>query len=226
MDTSASSTADNLGKYWGYKHFADRYNGLVKTFVEVTGSTNPFYMFDTSKMRDPGDVVWLSQKQIFDMIRTELSLLIAYMEDTLGVKEDEILNLRNFLQANLRRAIFDQPEREAQVQDVVEQILIGRGLEKGLDYDREVGRVKVSIKEVVPDFIFPRLSLVLEVKLLKDSNQRGRLIDEINADISSYAKQYSHILFLIYDLGVIRDEREFRSGLEAADAVGVLVVKH
>ena len=51
------------------------------------------------------------------------------------------------------------PESERDVQDVVEQLLIGRGYEKGIDYDREVGRVKVSSKEVIPDFIMALLIL-------------------------------------------------------------------
>jgi hypothetical protein len=50
-------------------------------------------------------------------------------------------------------------------------LLIGRGFTKGIDYDRETGRVKVSIKEVVPDFVFPKLGLALEVKLSTDKDK-------------------------------------------------------
>lgn len=68
--------------------------------------------------------------------------------------------IADFLQANLWRGVIERPERERDVQNVVEQLLIGRGLEKGIDYDREVGRVKVSSKEVVPDFVLPQLHVV------------------------------------------------------------------
>ena len=78
---------------------------------------------------------------------------------------------------------------------------IGRGMRKGIDYDREVGRVKISVKEVVPDFIMPMLSLALEVKLIKTAGQRvRRVVDEINADIASYSKGYDQLLFVVYDL--------------------------
>jgi hypothetical protein len=112
------------------------------------------------------------------------------------------------------------------VQDVVEALLIGRGLTKGIDYDREVGRVKVSIKEVVPDFILHKLSMAIEIKLSKDKNKSKAIVDEINADIQAYAKQYSRLLFIIYDVGSIRDETEFKQDLENSQNTGVIVVKH
>ena len=36
---------------------------------------------------------------------------------------------------------------------------------------------------------------------------------------------YKFLLFIVYDLGVIRDEVEFRGDLEAIDSVRVIVVK-
>ena len=99
-------------------------------------------------------------------------------------------------------------------------------MRKGQDYDREVGRVKYSSKEVVPDFIVPKLSLAIEVKLIKTAQRVRSVVDEINADIVSYSKKYAQLLFLVYDLGCIRDEMEFRQDLESATSVSVVVVKH
>ena len=118
------------------------------------------------------------------------------------------------------------PETERDVQDTVEALLIGRGYEKGTDYDREVGRVKVSSKEVIPDFIVPPADLVMEIKFVKDKSKQGPIVDEINADIAAYSKEYEQLLFVVYDLGVIRDEAEFRRDLETNDCVRVLIVKH
>ena len=67
--------------------------------------------------------------------------------------------------------------------------------------------------------------LAIEIKLLKDQKQLGSVIDEINADIAAYLMRYKYLLFIVYDLGVIRDEVEFRGDLEAIDSVRVLVVK-
>ncbi|MDQ3897336.1 MAG: hypothetical protein M3326_08885 [Actinomycetota bacterium] len=110
---------------------------------------------------------------------------------------------------------------------MIEQLLIGRGLEKGIDYDREVGRVKVSSKEVVPDFVLPQLDTAIEAKLLKHPLSLGRMIDEINAEIQAYSQKYHSIVFVVYDVaGVVRDDAEFRRDLEAVDGVKVVLVKH
>ena len=111
------------------------------------------------------------------------------------------------------------------MQDAVEALLIGRRLQKGVDYDREVGRVKVSAKEVVPDFIMPRLSLAIEVKLIKTPSRVRLVVDEINADIRAYSKGYRSLLFIVYDLGHIRDEIEFKQDLEDPGNVSIVVVK-
>ncbi len=112
------------------------------------------------------------------------------------------------------------------VQNAIEQLLIGRGMQRVLDYDRESGRVKVSIKEVIPDFNFPMLGLALEVKLAKTTAKSREIVDEINADIQAYGKWYRSILFVVDDLGSIRDESEFKRDLEATNGVSVIVVKH
>jgi hypothetical protein len=78
----------------------------------------------------------------------------------------------------------------------------------------------------VPDFLFARLGLALEVKLLREHARLGPLIDEINADIRAYSKSYSRLMFVVYDLGIIRDEVQFRADLEAENAVALVVVKH
>ena len=62
----------------------------------------------------------------------------------------------------LRKVIYEIPEKELTVQNGIESILVGYGLSKGIDYDRETGRVKVSAKETIPDFIFDRLNLALD----------------------------------------------------------------
>ena len=51
-------------------------------------------------------------------------------------------------------------------------------------------------------------------------------MDEINADIRAYGKAYATILFIVYDLGTIQDESEFKNGLETSEGdIQVVVVK-
>jgi len=57
--------------------------------------------------------------------------------------------------------------------------------------------------------------------------QEALIVDEINADIQSYGKKYSSILFIVYDLGSIQDETAFKHGLETVDGnINVIIVKH
>ena len=118
------------------------------------------------------------------------------------------------------------PFTEVQIQNAIEQLFIGKGLVKGIDYGRETGRVQVSIKEVVPDFILYKLNLAIEVKLSKSRTKSKTIVDEINADILAYGKQYRNILFVIYDLESIRDEDEYKKDLDNGNNVRLVIIKH
>lgn len=227
MEQSIKDEPDsNVWKYTSYKTYARKYNQLVQEVAKIINGTALLDVFDIEKMPGLGDTIPIQQKNYFDSVHVNLSILKAFLENIIEYKQDKILQIRDFLEANLRRATFKSPEKEVEVQDTIEQLLIGRGMEKGVDYDREVGRVKISIKEVVPDFILQKLGLALEVKLSKTSTKSKTIVDEINADIISYLKEYRSILFLVYDLGNIRDEAEFKGDLEIHEGVSVVVVKH
>ena len=181
--------------------------------------------YDIAKIPGGGDTLAFQQKEIFEGVHANVSLLKSFLENKIAVIEDETAAIRDFFQAKLRSAIFRTPESEREVQDAVEQLLIGRGLQKGHEYDREVGRVKVSSKEAVPDFILHRLSLAIALKLIKSTGRIREVVDEINADVAAYSKRYRSLLFIVYDLGYIRDEIEFRHDLEVSGNVAVVVVK-
>lgn len=227
MDASVRGDAlENQWKYGSYRQFIRKYNQLVGA-VATAGFASPILdAYNEEKIPSSMDTLAIQQKAYFDSAYANLSILIAHLENTLEPNESRILSLKDFFQANLRRGVFAVPTAERDVQDIVEQLLIGRGMQRGTDYDRETGRVKVSIKEVVPDFVLLKLDLALEVKLAKTEQRAKDIVDEINADISAYGLRYSGLLFVVYDLGTIRDEQEFRHGLETAGKVDVIVVKH
>ena len=52
------------------------------------------------------------------------------------------------------------------------------------------------------------------------------MIEEINADITAYSKEYKNILFIIYDVGIIRDETEIKRDIENVEGVNVIIIKH
>lgn len=136
--------------------------------------------------------------------------------------EDDI---GDFLKSKLRSAIFVTPEKEKQVQDTIEILMIGRGMCKGKDYDRETGKFNFAGKECIPDFIIPNQDLCIEVKLLR-KGKKSEIIEQIKSDITAYGSKYSSQLFVVYDLGVIRDEDEFINDFETnGKNVKVIIVK-
>ena len=136
-----------------------------------------------------------------------------------------LIILKTLFNRGCVQSYFEKPQREVEVQNAIESLLLGRGLSKGSDYDRETGKFEFSGKEYIPDFIIPKLQLCIEVKLLRDG-RKSKVIEEISADITAYAKQYERQLFVVYDLGVIQNEEEFRRDIENAGNVKLIIVKH
>ncbi len=213
-------------KYASYKQYARKYNLIVSETAQHIALPSMIEAFDLDKIPNSHDATAIYQQEVFSAVHANASILKTYLEGELGVVDDEITALRDFIQARLRSAIFSVPENEHVLQDALETLLIGRGLQKGQDYDREVGRVKISTKEVVPDFILAKLDLAIEVKYVNSPARARDVIDEINADIPAYSKQYRTLLFVVYDVGHIRDEVEFRTDLELQRGVSVILVKH
>jgi len=224
--TTASGDMANIGNFTSFKFFLRKYNDLAKEATPLLPSTTMLDLFVLENIKGSGSTTWPVQKELFEAAYSNIALLKSLLEGAIGYAEDQTHNLRDFIQANLRKAIFVLPERETEVQNSVEALIVGRGMAKGIDYDRETGRVKTSGKEFVPDFIFPNLSLCLEVKLSKSPEKHKAIVDEINADIRAYGAQYERQLYVVYDLGIIRDEAEFKRDLEEAPGVSVIVVKH
>lgn len=227
MDKPLMSTVETHWRYVGFRDYMAKYQSIVNQVSQIVQITVPITQWDLSKIKGSMDTIGLLQKEAFEAVYTNLSLLGSFIEHTLGVRDDEIRSLSDFFQANLRKAVFDEPSREKNIQDVIEQLLIGRGLSRGIDYEREKGRVKVSIKETIPDFIVSRLSLAIEIKLSRDKAAARTIVDEINADIQAYGKAYAAIIFVVYDLGSIQDADEYRQGISSVEKnIHVVVVKH
>lgn len=226
MELSIRSGKEAILPYSGYATFLRRSNDLVTRAAQLISVDGLLDHYDLEKASNAFDTTTIAQKNMFEMSHANLSILRSLLEQAIGAHQSEIEALSLFVQVNLRRVLFEMPDREIQVQNGLEQLLIGRGYAKNIDYGRETGRVKISVKEVVPDFVLLKLGMAVEVKLVRDKVQCKAVVDEINADIQAYGKAYPHILFVVYDLGAVRDEGEFKAGLTNGDAVNVIVVKH
>jgi len=112
------------------------------------------------------------------------------------------------------------PEREKEIQDQFENLLIGADIE----FEREGPHIDYSSKAYIPDFSFNSIDLAVEIKLCK--TEEKTFIQQINDDILAYKTKFNNLLFIIYDLGVIRDVDTFKQSFEETENVIVHVIKH
>lgn len=134
----------------------------------------------------------------------------------------EIIRIMDLAESKLRKTIRATPKAEREVQDKFENLLVATDLE----YLREQERILYSSKTYQPDFAFPGIDTVLEIKLCNREGREREIISEINDDIVAYKTRYPNIIFLVYDVGHIRDVDRFKEDIESQDGVIVVVVKH
>lgn len=225
--TLNETATKEIGRYSAFKTYAKEYTNLVYQVAEIIDlSYENLRIYDANTMAGWRDTLWPEQKDIIESVVVYTDILISLLDNEIDFVNDEYSNLENFLKTKLRTVMFEQPTKEKDVQNAIEMLFVGRGWNKGIDYDRESGKFEFSGKEYIPDFIVKKLGLCIEVKLLKE-NRRSKIIEEINADITAYGKEYKRQLFVVYDLGFIRDEIEFKRDIEnSGDGIRVIVVKH
>lgn len=139
------------------------------------------------------------------------------------VKESNlIIHVLSTIQSQLRKSIRNEPNNEKTIQDSLETIFNV----KGFDFLREKEHIEYSSKTYVPDFTFPSISAIVEVKLCNSQKREKDIISEINDDILAYGTKYSNIIFIVYDIGIIRDVDMFRGSFSKHSNVIVEVIKH
>lgn len=226
MDASRNSRKDDVWLHSSFKIFMRKYNEVLIKAREIIDINAPVDMYNLEKVPSAFDTVTIQQRMYFDDVYSNLLILKTFIEASGGLAQVEADNILNFLKANLRKAIYDIPPNEKSVQNGIESLLIGKGKQKGIDYDRETGRVKIAGKESVPDFVFRNENMVLEIKICNRQGKLAEIIDEMNADIIAYSTEYESIYFLIYDIGFIRDEDEVIKGLQRSEKIKCCIVKH
>jgi hypothetical protein len=139
-----------------------------------------------------------------------------------GPETSAILKVINLAETKLRKVVRDKPSREIAIQDAFEALLIGAEI----PFSRETDRIEYSSKTYTPDFTMGKLDLVTEIKLCGREGREKEIIAEINDDILAYRTKYGNLLFVVYDLGFIRDTDRFGRSLEEHETVMVRVIKH
>lgn len=220
-----NSNTEEENRYTSYRYFAQIYNSLENQVKSVLKTDELFSNFKIEKLGSPSSTIWTYQKSIMEETLVNTGMLITALETNFDYIDDEFDNLENFFISKLRSVIFNKPQKEKEVQDAIESLLVGRGFNKGIEYCRESGRFSFSAKEYIPDFVVPKLNLCIEVKLLREG-RRSKIIDEICADITAYSTKYERQLFIVYDLGTIQNELEFKRDIESFENTKIVIIKH
>lgn len=200
MESRDKSQYSKMSAFSGHKTFATQLSYLVADVLKEFPGAN-FYTYDIIQMKDVFHSVYGYRRDIMDGVLIEVGKIRAFLQSKLGQEREEINEIISLITHKLRSIIRNTPNKESEIQDKIEDLLIGKGYNKGTDFDRETGRVKTGVKESVPDFIFRTLSLCIEVKFVKDSQGPKKITEEMNSDITSYSTAYSNIFFVVYDNG-------------------------
>lgn len=139
-----------------------------------------------------------------------------------GPEASIILKIINLAEYKLRKVIRSIPESEDEIQNAFEGLLVGGDL----SYSRETESIEYSSKTYTPDFTIKKSDLAIELKLCHRDGREKEIIAEINDDILAYQTKYGNLIFIIYDLGLIRDVDRFIGNFEENQGVVVKVVKH
>lgn len=108
----------------------------------------------------------------------------------------EIVRIVSIVENCLRKAIRNEPIKEREIQDALEVLFIGAGLE----FTREKEHIIYSTKTYIPDFVFKKIETVVEVKFCDRADDEKTLIAEINDDILAYQTKYPNLIFVVYDM--------------------------
>ncbi len=224
MESRDKSQYAKMTAFSGYITFAQQLQFLVLDVIKDFPDAQ-FYTFDASKMNFAKSV-YQTRKNIMDGILIESGKICAFLRAKLGEEHEEIQKVIKLIRLNLRSIVRSTPTNEKEIQEKIEDLLIGAGYVRGSDFDRETGRVKTGVKESIPDFVFNTLDFCIEAKIVKDKAGPKRVTEEINADIRSYGTTYSNIFFLVYDIGgQVSNVEHFKHNI-VGKHVYLEVVKH
>ena len=146
----------------------------------------------------------------------------VYEEKDTSKDVGKTITLIDLAQNKLRKTMRTVPQDEKEVQDKFEDVLTSVDFK----YLRDQETITYSSKSYKPDFTFPTIDTALEIKLCNRAGREKDIIAEINDDILAYKTKYPNVIFLVYDLGHIRDIDRFKADIESQDRVIVLVIKH
>jgi hypothetical protein len=220
---SGLATEPFFERYSVYPTYFSQYNRLLKAGEQSCGGEirTLFSTLDLPSV-EPFNTPGAYYKSYLELAANQLTSLAIYFKSKLPKTEKEIQSILDIITANLRASTYKEPKNEKEVQNTLETVFRARAL----PFEREKVTITYSSKNYIPDFTFASLDLVVETKICNRSGKEKELIDQINADIVAYQTKYTNLLFVVYDLGLIRDEAKFITDIQRNANVRVLVIKH
>lgn len=136
----------------------------------------------------------------------------------------ELFKVISLIENSLRKIIRDKPKRESEINDSLENLFIGAGLDG--NFSREKESIPYSNKKYIPDFVFDSIGAVVETKFVDREGKDKEIVGQINDDIVAYKSRYPNLIFVVYDMGIIRNVDMFKNSIENQESVIVKVIKH
>ena len=122
------SNTMEMGRYTSFRIMAQTYNDFHERARSLLRVPTMLYTFKTENMRGAGDTLWSEQKTILEQTLLYSKMLLSSLEGSMDFADDEFDNLNDFISLRLRSAVFSLPEKEVDIQNAIESLLLGRGL--------------------------------------------------------------------------------------------------
>jgi hypothetical protein len=203
--------------------------GIRRTYEPIgqllgTAQSITYLVTGFGARREEFDMQWNAGLNALNVAlgRVEAQIAGDYIPKSPPEASNEIIRIISTIRGHLRKAIREDPSSEKDVQDVLETIF---DVAK-FDFTREKEPILYSGKNYFPDFTFGEISTVVEVKLCNKIGKDKRIISEINDDIVAYSTKYANLIFVVYDVGIIRDADAFKGSISENPNVVVEIIKH
>lgn len=215
----------NSRYYLTFSRFTWRFRGTTMVMTYELLGRHPDEL-----MRDRNQIAFLDQLEsahgllaaAVDELEDAPDLAEVYDGKNTGPEVSSIVKLINVVERKFRKVVHNRPKVETEVQNCFEALLIGADI----PYSREKVSFEYSSRSYRPDFTSEQLDLAIEIKLCTTQSREKEIVCEVNDDILAYKTRFGNVLFVIYDLGAIRDIERFAKQFESHESVIVRVIKH
>ncbi|OGY28853.1 MAG: hypothetical protein A3F33_01795 [Candidatus Woykebacteria bacterium RIFCSPHIGHO2_12_FULL_43_10] len=197
----------------------------VEHYHQLIGELEEKCAEDLSRFKIPESVRLNEERYYTDGVRDRLGSLIGYLDSEIDEAKEEgsadTLKIITGVQRTIRKFFRTKPSSEKDVQEKLEDLFNAQEL----TFRREQEHIPYSSKTYIPDFTFDDINCVVEVKFCDSTKREKEMIAEINDDIQPYSTRYKNLIFVIYDMGFIRDEEKFKEDIESKSVV-IEIIKH